>query len=157
MKYKFLVLILSSLILGCDQTSDTSNTVNLKDDKAELLGGSSNNTEEIFLSCSLPPLDLKIMNDWSIIAKNDIDDLEDDYRKVFKNIEGTHEGTSVCGGYSWVINYMGTNYQVSEIGCYPGNNYHVPENATAQLTVGGEVVDYGNGPILENGSVFWCY
>lgn len=112
---------------------------------------------DILLSCSLPPLDIKIMKDWSIIAKNDIDDLEDDYREVFKNIEGTHEGTGVCGGYSWLINYMGKNYQVSEIGCYPGNNYHVPRNATAQLTVGGEVVDYGNGPILENGSVFWCY
>ena len=115
------------------------------------------NAEAVYLSCSLPPLNIKVMKDWSIIATNDIDDLEDDYRKVFKGVEGTHQGTGSCGTYSWIINYMGKNYQVSEIGCYPGSNYHVPENATAQLTVGGEIADYGFGPILENGSDFWCY
>jgi len=114
-------------------------------------------TKDVYLSCSLPPLDIKVMKDWSIVATNDIDDLEDDYRKVFTGIEGTHEGTGVCGGYSWIIDYMDTNYQVSEIGCYPGNNYHVPEKATAQLTVGGDIVDNGYGQIMENGSVFWCY
>ena len=117
----------------------------------------ADNSESVLVSCSLPPLDIKVMKDWSIIATNDIDDLEDDYRQEFKYVEGTHEGTGVCGGYSWIINYMGQTFQVSEIGCYPGNNFHVPENATAQLTVGGNIEDYGYGPILENGTRFWCY
>ena len=119
--------------------------------------GRADDSKSMLVSCSLPPLDIKVMKDWSIIATNDIDDLEDDYRQVFKYVEATHEGTGVCGGYSWIINYMGQNYQVSEIGCYPGNNYHVPENATAQLTIGGDIVDYGYGAIMENGNVFWCY
>jgi len=117
----------------------------------------ADDSKSVMVSCTLLPLDIQVMKDGSIIVTNDIDDLEDDYRKVFKNVESTHQGTGSCGTYSWVIDYMGKKYQVSEIGCHPANNYHVPKTATAQLTVGGGIADYGFGPILENGSDFWCY
>ena len=138
---QILLVITAATLTGCQQGHEN---IDIKD-------------SNVLLSCSLPPLEIKVMNDGSITATNDIDDLEDDYRKVFKDIQSTHQGTGACGTYSWIINYMGETYKVSEIGCTPGNNYHVPESATAQLTVGGEIVDYEFGPILENGTQFWCY
>jgi len=152
MKYKFLVLIISSLILGCDQTSDTSNTEDFSNDKAAVLGGNSSNTKEILLSCSLPPLEIKVMKDSTIIADSKAVAIP----QVYENVEGTHGGTGYCAGYSWVINYAGINYEVSQIGCFPESN-SPPKNATARLMVGGEIVDYGYGPTLQNGSPFWCY
>ena len=136
------------------------------------------NSESVLVSCSLPPLDIKVMEDWSIIATNDIDDLEDDYRQVFTKVVHNIQGTGTCRTYSWLINYMGIPYQISEIGCHPGNDYHVPINATAKLVVGGDITDYTatgdiivhkdskildddsitwDSPILENGTQFWCY
>jgi len=169
----YAVIILSAAYFyGSGNLNKNVNAINVETSKAE------GKTEDILLSCSLPPLDIKVMNNWSIIAKYDTDDLKDDYHQVFTNVVHNIQGTGSCRTYSWLINYMGIPYQISEIGCHPGNDYHVPKNATAKLVVGGDITDYTStgdivvhkdskildddsitwgSPILENGSTFWCY
>ena len=128
------------------------------DNSNEKIKEPAENLASIYLSCSLPPLDIKVMKDWSIIATNDIDDSEEDYPQTFIDPPNRAQGTGACRSYSWVINYMGVNYQVEEIGCHPGSNFHIPNNASARLTVGGKLINEDNGDTyLEDGAQFWCY